>query len=342
MTSDQEAAMDEAMPLIAPPDGHPGVGPPKRKGAHFLVVPALFCVQLSFSASSVIQSNMLRTVTIDAVVFTFLRCVLSAMLLLLIAAASREGLIVPTGADVGSLLLIGICGMYFGQLFLLLALQHISVLNASVISALQPVSTMCVGHLIGMELITLRTRSGQFKVLGLLLAVGGGTTIVMSQASGESKVPGDWLLGNTFAILFCLGNGCYPLVQKHMLNERRLSPLNITAWGMLSGACVIGITLPVSHFEREDWQLPLRAVGVLLYTTLIASALAYTLVTWAIANSSPVFVIGFSPLQLVLTASFAAIFLGDTVELPEVVGMLAVCVGLWILGASRVLEEAQS
>lgn len=328
--NEEPIADEESAPLIGTSSAPTPV--------QLLVVPALCTVHLSFSATSCLQSNMMRSIAVDAVVFSFLRCSLSAIVLLTIAATSREGLALPTAQDIGPLLLVGLCGVYFGQLFLLLALQQISVLNASVISAMQPIVTMLVGHLLRIELIELGSRSGRLKIAGVLLAVGGGTTIIVSQSGGDATAPGDWLLGNLFAVLFCLGNGCYPLAQKHLLNHSRLSPANITGWGMLTGSLLIGICLPVSHFEAADWRLPARAVGVLVFTTLVASVLAYTLLTWAIANSTPVFVIGFSPLQLVLTASFAAIFLGDATDGVELVGMGLVCVGLWTLGASRLAD----
>ncbi|KAG8467400.1 hypothetical protein KFE25_000716 [Diacronema lutheri] len=339
MLGDQEVGLGEATPLIA----HASNRPPKIKQTktHFLVVPALFVVQLSFSASAILQSVMMREVEVDAAVFTFARCALSSVILFAMAATSSSGVVLPRAEDVGMLLLAGICGMYFGQLYLLLALKHVSVLNYAVISALQPVSTMLVGHMASIELIDVGSRAGQLKLLGVLLAVCGGAVIVGNQAGGSGTVsaPGDVVLGNLFAILFMLGAGCYPLLQKQLLLSGRLNQANITAWGMASGTAVIGLTLPVRFSDSFDISnsafFTFAVMLVLFYMALVASALSYTMITWALDNSSPVFVITFSPLQLVMTASFAAVFMGDEVKVAELLGMVSVCVGLWMLAASR-------
>lgn len=344
MLIDNEAQLSEATPLIAHVAHRPS--PLPRKKTHFLVVPALFVVQLSFSASAILQSVMMREVEVDAAVFTFARCAISSIILFAMAAYSSSGLIVPCAQDAALLILSGICGMYFGQLYLLLALKHVSVLNYAVISALQPVGTMFMGHMASIEQVELRSRSGRLKLVGVLLAVGGGTVIVSSQAGGAGNVnaPGDVLIGNLFALLFMLGAGCYPLLQKQLLRSGRLNQANITAWGMASGAVVIGLTLPVRFSDSFDMSgstfFTFPVMLVLFYMALVASALSYTLITWALDHSSPVFVITFSPLQLVMTASFAAVFMGDAVLLAEMIGMLSVCVGLWLLAASRVLGEA--
>lgn len=327
---------EESTPLIA----RVAVPVIKQK-SHYLVVPALFVVQLSFSASAILQSVMMREVEVDAAVFSFARCALSTVMLFAMAARSSSGVVWPCAEDATLLMLCGVGGMYFGQLYLLLALKHVSVLNYAVISALQPVSTMFVGHVAGIEPIELRSRSGQLKLVGVLLAVGGGTVIVSSQANGPGNVnaPGNVLVGNVFALLFMFGASCYPLLQKQLLGSGRLNQANVTAWGMASGTLCIGLTLPVRFSDSFDMSdspfFTFPVLLVLFYMALVASALSYSLITWALDHSSPVFVITFSPLQLVMTASFAALFMGDAVLLAEALGMVSVCLGLWLLAASR-------
>jgi drug/metabolite transporter (DMT)-like permease len=337
MDYDAESVASENAPLID------GVGHRSRanslKGglksrASFLVVPALFVVQLAFSCSALLMHRMVHEVVMDAVVFTFLRCLCAALVVFAVAASS-SGISFPSAGDVGVFVLIGVCGMYLGQLFLLLSLQHISVLNATVIGSLQPVATMLVGHTVGMEQIEMRSRSGQLKLAGVLIAVVGGTTIVSSQASGDMSAPGDVVLGNILALSFCFGSGAHPLLQRWLIEQRRLNTLSITAWSQLSGALVIGLTLPVSHFEPASWDFTWHALATLGFVTLIASALSYALMAWAVKHSSPIFVMGFTPLQLVLTASISAIFMGEAILFAEVIGIIFVCVGLWVLAASR-------
>ncbi|KAJ1632879.1 hypothetical protein T492DRAFT_838116 [Pavlovales sp. CCMP2436] len=361
MDSDAESMVSEDAPLIdGGARGRARANSLKGKVRPFtvLVVPALFVVQLTFSLSALLMHHLMHQATdvlIDAVFFTFLRCLFASLVVFAVAASSSEGISYPSAGDVGVFLLIGVCGMYLGQLFLLLSLQHISVLNATVIGSLQPVATMLVGHAAGVERIDMRSRSGQLKLAGVLIAVAGGTTIVSSQACGDAAAsgvssqgssdvvtPGEGELfwrGNFLALLFCFGAGTYPLLQKWLIDQRRLSTLSITAWGQLAGALVIGLTLPVGHSEPESWDFTWQALGILAYVSLIVSALSYALMAWAIQHSSALFAIGFTPLQLVITSSISAIFLGESILFIEVVGIIGVCVGLWVLAASREIMQ---
>jgi len=301
-----------------------------------LVVVALVIVQLSFAVSGVLCGSAMHDSRVDPVVFAFLRDTLGAVVLLTFAAyTSPNGLVMPRVADVPALMGVGILGIYFGQLFLLLALKHVSVVNASVLSALQPACTMLLGHLLGVELLHLENLGGEMRAVGLLFAVAGGLAIVVGQWSSGTHTPLDNVIGNTYLFFFCLGGACFPLLQKHLLISTDMSATAVAGWGTTFGAATIGLTVPVSRAELDYWRLPGSALVALAYVVLITSAFNYGALAWCNSQSSPVFVSAFYPLQLVFTSALAMTFLGESFGWREAIGALGVCAGLSLVTASR-------
>ena len=95
-----------------------------------LVVAALLAVQASFGGNTVVTKLALGK-SADPVVFSFLRDVGGGAVLLL--ACKWTGTFVrPRPADVGTFILLGILGVYIGQMFMVMALQHLEPLHAAV------------------------------------------------------------------------------------------------------------------------------------------------------------------------------------------------------------------
>ena len=77
------------------------------------VVLALIAVQASFGGNAVITKVAL-TKSADPVVFSFLRDVGGATILL-IACAARGCLVLPRREDLGAFIMLGVLGVYIGQ-----------------------------------------------------------------------------------------------------------------------------------------------------------------------------------------------------------------------------------
>ena len=91
--------------------------------------------------------------------------------LLLLACWCTGQLVRPQQSDIGWFVLIGIAGIFVGQMFAVIALKFISPLNAALSQPLQPILTAILASCLGLDALRLRTAAGAATVAGILLAV---------------------------------------------------------------------------------------------------------------------------------------------------------------------------
>ena len=340
------------------------------------VVVALIAVQASFGGNAVITKVAL-TKQADPVVFSFLRDVGGAFILLL-ACKVRGCLVWPRRADLGTFILLGVLGVYIGQQFIVLALQYVDPLNAAVLQPSQPVLTTLLAAIFGVEPLQLRTLHGRLKLCGVLLAAAGAVcTVYWAAAAGDDNNSGRRLagghahhhhtsigggggepppsapstspsaprliLGNALLVIQCVSGALYQLLQKHLLSTADYPPLAVAAMGYVVGAVSVGLVLPVCKLEPEHWaflgdRTALLALG---YAIVFTSALNYGLQAFANKHSSPTLVTAFFPMQIVFTALFSWIFLGNVPRGSDYAGAAMIVAGLAGVTAGRVLHARQ-
>lgn len=156
---------------------------------------------------------------------------------------------------------------------------------------LSQVSTQVLGHLCDVERIVWHAYEGRLKVGGLVIAVTGGILIITGQVHGETRrTMVHLVVGNAFALAFCVGGSTFALWQKHLLEHSDMNPLSVTAWATLFGATFIGLALPICKAHAAAWSFSPAALAGLAYVVFITSAFNYGCVAWANDVSSPVFV----------------------------------------------------
>ena len=83
-----------------------------------------------------------------------------------------------------------------------------------------------------------------------------------------------------------------------------------------------------------------RARYAIAYAILITSAFNYGACAWANKHSSPILVTSFFPLQLVFTALFAWLFLGQVPSRSDYIGSPMVIAGLVCVSLGKRLQQA--
>lgn len=159
--------MDENM------DGREPLTPAGKatKGKMPLLVLVLTAVSASFAGNAVILKVALKE-HVDPVVFSFLRDVGGAAVLLGVCKFRGE-LVWPRREDLGTFVLLGVLGVYIGQQFMVIALQFISPLNAMLLQPSQPVLTVLLSALFGIEALELATVHGKLKFFGIIIGAAG-------------------------------------------------------------------------------------------------------------------------------------------------------------------------
>lgn len=203
------------------------------------------------------------------------------------------------------------------QVLFFTSLKLTSVSNVSIIGALQPALVLLIaGRMFG-ERVTARAIG--WSVVALL-----GTTVVIVESHGT---PGWSPLGDFLAVVNLFAFTAYFLFSKRIRRDVGASEYVI---GMTTVAALV--LLIVCVFTGQDLASPSGSDWlVLVGLALVSGTLGHILMNWAHAHTSA-FVISIMLLGVpVLASAGAAIFLGETMSLPQVVG------GAMVLGSIAVI-----
>lgn len=289
MSASLHGQEDEA-PILAHSAGDDRAEEARSQGRTAAVVAVLTLVQLGFAVSTVLCGAAMRDSRVHPLVFALERDVLGASILF-VAAHLCGASAWPHARDISVLCAIGV-SHGCGQTFMLASLKHISVLNASVLAALMPASTMLLGHAAGIELLALGSAAGRYKASGLCVAVLGGLALVRAQHDADpgARSVHDLVVGNAYALAFCVGGSVFPLLQRRVLDTSPMAPITLAAWSNAFTAAALVLALPAARLPASWWVLPRQAWFALGYVVLITSAFNYACLAWCNANSSAVFV----------------------------------------------------
>jgi len=186
-----------------------------------LLVAALTLCQVIWGGYSVVGRAAVSK-GVDPIVFAFMRDLIATPMLLLLSVLSGEHAvkpILPREEDAWTLLLYGVL-MSGNQLFFILGAAYTTSVNASMLQPSTPVITVLLGVVLGLEALSLSTRSGKLKVAGIALAVLGAITAVRLSEPEDQDQPGQQdtiLMGNLFLIINCTCDSFYLLLQKRLV-----------------------------------------------------------------------------------------------------------------------------
>ena len=245
------------------------------------VLVLLTIVQAAFGGNAVISSYAMTDAHVDPVVFSLLRDVGGATLLLAACRLTSGTFAVPAAEHVGWFVLLGVLGVYMGQMFFVVALQFVPPTTAALVQQSQPVLTALFAALLRIEPLRLRTPAGALRLGGIGLAVAGAAlALALKPSTPTTTVSGRYsagkqLLGNAFLIAQAVAGALYQLVQKRLLSLERYPPLAVAAWCYAFGACAVALTVPLCKLDASSWAIPRGGGLAVAYAIFITSAFNY-------------------------------------------------------------------
>lgn len=200
------------------------------------------------------------------VLFVAYRFILGATVLLIINYLKNEP--VPHRKDWLWIVISGVLQIAISNVAVQIAMRHLGAGFAAVLFYSMPLWVAIMAHFLLNEKLTKR------KAAGIILSMFGLVTLL--NISGE----GSW-----WAIFLAVAGAaawaCSSIIIKLKLQD--CNTLQYTTWQMAAGA--IALIMYTALFEQGSVQWSWLAVGCLLYNGVLASALAFLLWSYILANT---------------------------------------------------------
>lgn len=163
-------------------------------------------------------------------------------------------------------LMLGLSGVFFYNVFFFLGLQTVTASRAALIVALNPIAIALASTVVFKEQLS------PLKIFGITLSLIG-ASIVISDGNPAILLRQGLELGDLFLIGCLLSWASYTIVGKQVMRE--LSPVVTVTYACLIGAMLL---LPFGLWEgyESDWFLPSgKALLALAYLGVLGSALGF-------------------------------------------------------------------
>ncbi|CAH8251683.1 unnamed protein product [Arabidopsis lyrata] len=256
-----------------------------------------------------------------------------------------------------------ITGATGNQVLYFIGLQNSSPTIACALTNLLPAVTFLLAAIFRQETVGIKKASGQAKVIGTLVCVIGamvlsfyhGHTIGIGESKihwayaenitrqGSSSAHSNFFLGPFLIMAAAVSWAAWFIIQTKM-SETFAAPYTSTLLMCLMGSIQCGAIALISDHKLSDWSLssPLRFISA-LYAGVVASALAFCLMSWAMQRKGPLYVSVFSPLLLVVVAIFSWALLEEKLYTGTFMGSALVVIGLYgvLWGKDREVSEKE-
>lgn len=178
--------------------------------------------------------------------------------------------------------IIGLC-MTFGTFSALYwAEQFVASGIAAILSATGPMMILLL------QIMVFRQKSSLKSIFGCLIGFIGVVILLLPNAAVKPDI--HWIMGSLVILLGELGYSSGAVYSKHV--QPRLSdqsPITLNAVQMMAGGCLLlFLSLATESVHVETLFAP-KAIGSVLYLTIVGSMLAQTIFYWLISKTNPFF-----------------------------------------------------
>ncbi|KAH7685485.1 WAT1-related protein [Dioscorea alata] len=256
-------------------------------------------------------------------------------------------------------------GFFGGSLTQNLYIASIKLTSATFTSAmtnLTPAMTFILAIIFGLESLDLKTMSGQAKVLGTLIGIGGAMLLtfykgvqiniwpksfnIMEAHQGSSHaIPhqnqDNLVKGLMLALASCISYSIWLIIQAKAI---KLFPCqySLTALMCLMAAVQSASFALAMDSEWVQWRM---GFDIRLLTAvcsgIVASGLSVTVMAWCIRKKGPLYASVFNPLMLVIVALLGSLLLDEKLHLGSVLGAMLIVLGLYIVLWGKGREAAK-
>ncbi|KAJ4845878.1 hypothetical protein Tsubulata_015947 [Turnera subulata] len=245
--------------------------------------------------------------------------------------------------------LCSLTGIVGNQVLFNVGMEHSSLTISTALTNILPAVTFLLAAIFRQEKVGIKRLSGQAKVLGTVLCVGGAMFLTFykgpivnigeskinwkyaNDSTGDGKDSSNSVFGSLIVIASTFSWAVWYIIQVRV-SEKFPAPYTSTLLMCFMGSiqCVV-IGAGVNH-RASDWALNsgLRLVAT-IYAGVVCSALAFSLTSWTIQRKGALYVSVFSPLLLILVAILGWALLHEKIYVGTVVGSVLIIAGLYVV-----------
>ncbi|XP_042488586.1 WAT1-related protein At1g09380-like [Macadamia integrifolia] len=244
--------------------------------------------------------------------------------------------------------LSSIFGATLNQCLYFLGLKYSTPIIVCALNNLLPAITFIIAIPFGLETVGIKRRSGQAKVVGTILCVGGamlmsfykGSLIHMVKSSihwsyvgnmqnRDSSSESNLFLGPLLIVASCIAWSLWFIIQAKM-SKTFTAPYSITALMTLMASIQCGVVAICVEHNISGWSLKsnVRLIAA-LYCGIVGSGIGVGLTSWCIDKRGPLYVSMFNPLVLVIVAIIGWAILSQELYVGSALGSVLIIVGLY-------------
>jgi drug/metabolite transporter (DMT)-like permease len=304
----------------------PSAGSRTSRRARRLAEAGVLATVLIWSANFVVVKAAIGVM--GPLTFTGARYVVASLTLLAILRW-RQGTIRPPAGR--GLVLIGLGMLGFGlyQVLWTIGLTQISAGDSALIVAASPVLVALLAGAVGMDVLS------PPKLAGAMIAFAGVAVVI---TGGQGLSLGSSLLGDGLTLGAATLWAVYTVGGTRIL--RHVDPLQATTWTVIGGSLIIVPLGLVDAAAGGSRGLSPATVVAIVYSGAFAAGIANVLVFNAIRFVGPTRATAMQFLVPAGAVALGAVFLAETVGLPQVLGGVVIVFGVWLTRRPAIVSAA--
>ncbi|KAK0573627.1 hypothetical protein LWI29_011139 [Acer saccharum] len=241
------------------------------------------------------------------------------------------------------------------RLFTYVGIELSSPTLSTALHNLIPAFTFILAIIFRMEKLNWRSKSSQAKSLGTIVSIAGafvvtfyqGPPILKTLSSGSvsfqdplvSSSKSDWILGGISLGCAAFFGAAWIILQAIIL--KKFPAIMIILFFKYIFATILAALFSLAVVTDPNAWKPRFDIGLVavLYNTITVSMIQLTLYAWCISRTGPVFVSMFNPLAIVFSVFMGFLFLGETLWLGSLIGVIIIVVGFYSVMWGKMKEE---
>ncbi|CAN6299932.1 unnamed protein product [Urochloa humidicola] len=246
-----------------------------------------------------------------------------------------------------------VCGLTGGSVAQNLYIAGMKLTTATFATAttnLLPAVTFLLALAFRYEKLAIRTSSGQAKVAGTFLGIGGAMLLTFykgvdvtpwhnhinlianngaGSGGGSHPAATNYAMGSLLCITSCFFYALWIIIQAKLSIEY---PFHYSSTALMCIMTTLQSSAFALCFDRDaaQWRLrfDIRLLAV-VYAGVLASGVMLVVMSWCVKKRGPLFVSVFNPLMLLVVAVLGSLLLGEKLHLGTALGAVLIVAGLY-------------